>query len=371
MLKYILRMKKVIRTGLLAGIVFLSCFCSKAQGNDELRIGNPAPPLKVKWLKGGQVSTFKQGNVYVIEFWATWCGPCIKAMPHISSLAKKYSGKAIFVGLSVWERGKPGQSLHTMVKNFVDHKGDTMSYNVGMDDEDSYMVENWLQPAAIPGIPSTFIIGRDGRVSWIGHPMDMDEPLAAITEGTFDRSAFAVAYNKVQEKELEERRQQRAFMDVIKELEKTIAQKDFKQTLSLYDSIVKVYPAYKNFLVSYYFTALADEDPDRAYSEAAVLKDSANVANEIARTFSVAEGLDKKFYRYAIDVYESQPENVFNLDPMSAAYFHLGMKKEAVNALQKFLEAAKTWTSPLPASYLEKEIARLEKYKEALQRNSN
>ncbi len=359
-------MKMIVRTGLFASFISLLCLCAKAQEKNELRIGDQAPLIKAEWLKGQQVSHFKQGNVYVLEFWATWCGPCIKAMPHISALAKKYSGKVAFVGISVWERGKPGQTIHTLVKNFVDQKGDTMSYNVGMDGADAYMVENWLQPAAISGIPCTFIIGKDGMVSWIGHPMEMDEPLAAIIKGTFDRSAFAAKYNKEQVEKLESQRQQRTAMKALEVIEKTVIDKDYKRTLSLYDSIVSVNPVFKNYLIGYYLTALANENPDKAYSEVVALKDSGNVANLIAQLFSKTDGLENRFYEFAIEVYKSQPDNVFNLDPLSAAYFHLGMKKKAVDTLQKFLDVAKTWTSPLPASYLEKEISRLQKYKESL-----
>jgi thiol-disulfide isomerase/thioredoxin len=55
---------------------------------------DPAPPLKVsKWLKGEEVKRFEPGKVYVVEFWATWCGPCIAFMPHLAELqAESRSG---------------------------------------------------------------------------------------------------------------------------------------------------------------------------------------------------------------------------------------------------------------------------------------
>ena len=48
-----------------------------------LKMGNPAPPLAVEtWAQGTPVSTFAKGQIYVVEFRGTWCGPCVKAIPH-------------------------------------------------------------------------------------------------------------------------------------------------------------------------------------------------------------------------------------------------------------------------------------------------
>ena len=61
----------------------------------SLKVGDPAPALKAtKWLQGTEVKSFEKGQVYVVEFWATWCGPCIVMMPHMSDLQQEYKGKA-------------------------------------------------------------------------------------------------------------------------------------------------------------------------------------------------------------------------------------------------------------------------------------
>src|SRR6266487_2199320 len=56
----------------------------------KLKIGDPAPAFKVsKWLQGTEVKSFEKGKVYVVEFWSTWCGPCIVMMPHMSELQQE------------------------------------------------------------------------------------------------------------------------------------------------------------------------------------------------------------------------------------------------------------------------------------------
>src|SRR5687768_14820567 len=72
----------------------------------ELGIGSPAPKLTVKqFLKGEPVTGFEKGKTYVVEFWATWCGPCIRSIPHLTELQKKYP-QITFVGVSVWENSQ-------------------------------------------------------------------------------------------------------------------------------------------------------------------------------------------------------------------------------------------------------------------------
>ncbi len=148
----------------------------------DLFIGDKAPELYIsKWLKGDSVHHFETGKVYVVEFWATWCGPCIAGMPHVSELQRKYKDKGVTViGVDIWERDL------SKVEPFMETRGnELMDYTVAMQ-EGTKMEEAWMRPAGRNGIPAAFIVDRTGHIAWIGHPMRMDAPLEKVVNGTHD-----------------------------------------------------------------------------------------------------------------------------------------------------------------------------------------
>lgn len=141
-----------------------------------LNVGDPAPPVTVSsWLK--QNPGEFNNKVYVIEFWATWCGPCKESIPHLTELSHQYKGRVQFVGIDSSE-----QDWNAPAK-FVSEMGDKMDYSVGVD-RDGTMAKTWLAAAGENTIPTAFIVEYGGRIAWIGHPRNMETPLEAIAAGT-------------------------------------------------------------------------------------------------------------------------------------------------------------------------------------------
>src|SRR5690349_10263705 len=97
-----------MKTNTRVALIFsgLIAFAAAAQGaSPKLTVGNPAPKLQVaKWVQGEPVKEFSKDNAYIVEFWATWCGPCRESIPHLNEIYKKYKDKGLVViGQDVWE----------------------------------------------------------------------------------------------------------------------------------------------------------------------------------------------------------------------------------------------------------------------------
>src|ERR1019366_6690864 len=165
----------------------------------KLTVGDPAPKLQVaKWVQGDPVKAFDTNHVYIVEFWATWCGPCRQSIPHLNELSKKFKDQGVIaIGQDAWEPDDSG------VAAFVKKMGDQMTYRVALDDKsqetNGFMAVNWMKAAEQNGIPTAFVIDKQGRIAWIGHPMGLDEKtLEEILADKFDIAAFAAEYESQQ-----------------------------------------------------------------------------------------------------------------------------------------------------------------------------
>jgi len=151
-----------------------------------LKIGDAAPKLVIeKWLKGDAITEFKPGQVYVVEFWATWCGPCIESMPHLSKLAKQYKDKGIhIIGVNIGEQYN--EQTAERVQKFVNEQGERMQYHVAYDGSSEAMANAYMNAAQIQGIPACFLVDKEGKIAWIGRPMMLDLALDMFAKGTWD-----------------------------------------------------------------------------------------------------------------------------------------------------------------------------------------
>jgi len=170
-----------------------------------LKLGDAAPEFKVdEWVKGEKFDSLESGKVHVLEFWATWCGPCITAIPHLTELQKKYPDVR-FVGVASSESGNDEAAKLAKVKEFVAGQGEKMDYRVVYVGDRTKMSRPWMEAAGQSGIPCSFIVDASGRVAWIGHPMTMDKPLEQIVKGEYDIAKAAAEFENVRTARLAQR----------------------------------------------------------------------------------------------------------------------------------------------------------------------
>ncbi len=201
-----------------------------------LTVGSTAPAFKVSgWLKGDPVEGLKQGQIYVLEGWATWCGPCRVSIPHLSELQKKYGDKITFVGVSVWEQDWDG------VPKFVKEMGDQMDYRVAHDKNGDFQ-RGWMEPAKQNGIPAAFVINQQGQVAWIGHPMELDDVLPKVVDGSWDIAKAKLESER--QMELESKREALAQQaDAINQkIERALRAEKKDEALTLIDELVALSP---------------------------------------------------------------------------------------------------------------------------------
>jgi thiol-disulfide isomerase/thioredoxin len=271
----------------LMSVLCVLVFAANARAEATLKVGDPAPALSVgKWVKGEPVAAIEEGKIYVVEFWATWCGPCVKTIPHVSKLQQKYAD-VVFIGQNVWERDE------SKVAPFVEKMGDQMNYRVVMDDksadEDGAMATTWMRAAGQNGIPAAFIVGKDKKIQWIGHPAQMDKPLEQIVAGTYDAEAAA--------KEAEQANAAKGKMaDLQKQLQAALQAKDYDKMASIMDEIAVAMPAAKLQIMASKYMIFSQLKQDKeaaakagdAFYEAA--KDDAGALNELAYSLVSDEG---------------------------------------------------------------------------------
>ncbi len=163
-------MKTITKTGipvllLLTLLLLTSC----GPGTEQIRVkaipGEPSPDFTLTDLRGGdwQLSSLK-GKVVFINFWATWCPPCIRELPSMEALNKRMVNEP-FQMLTILYNDRPelGQSL-------VNKSGYTFPVLI---DPDSTVAREY----GLTGVPETFIIDTEGilREKFIG-PSDWNSP---------------------------------------------------------------------------------------------------------------------------------------------------------------------------------------------------
>jgi thiol-disulfide isomerase/thioredoxin len=299
-----------------------------------LSVGDKAPALTIeKWLKGTPVASFEKGKVYVVEFWATWCPPCIASMPHLSELQKKYKERGLTI-IGVSSVDTRGNSLEKSEKMVAD-KGDLMGYTVAWDTKRATS-DAWFKAAGQNGIPCSFLVDGNGKIAYIGHPMNIEETLDQVVAGKHDIRALAEKYKSDQELDTKSQ-------SIGMELNKAYQAQDWPTVLAKMDEMLALDVKKFGNVAAGKFDVIANQlkDIDKAYAFAkefssGVGKDSAEAMNGIAwmivdpKSKLARQDLDLalKLAERADEIMKH--ENAAILDTLARVHFVRGDVKKAV-----------------------------------------
>jgi serine/threonine protein kinase/thiol-disulfide isomerase/thioredoxin len=134
-------------------------------------VGAPAPEVTAKeWINSATAPRLAElrDKVVLVEFWATWCGPCVKGIPHLNRLHEQYGPKGLHI-LSFTDQSRKG------IEPFLRQTPIRYTIGAGSDLAAEY---------GVTAIPQAFLIGKDGKVLWRGSPSDeeLEKRIAAALD---------------------------------------------------------------------------------------------------------------------------------------------------------------------------------------------
>jgi thiol-disulfide isomerase/thioredoxin len=335
---------KKLAGGLLA--LAMGVILGRAADTDTstLGVGHAAPKLQVsKWVQGEAVKDFERDKAYIVEFWATWCGPCVASIPHVNELHTKFKDKGLVViGQNVWENDT------SKVEPFIKKMGEKMTYRVALDTGEGNkgkMAETWMRAAAQNGIPAAFVVNKEGKIAWIGHPMTLKENLLEeVLDGRFDVAKAAAAYEKKKKQEKEEQ-------SIWQEFNKRVKAKEWDEADAALTKLENMRSEEdRDQLGLRRFQLLLDrQDYKGAYKLAARLSDShpedKMLQNELAWKIATGRGiaerdldLAEKIARRANETAKGKDAEI--LDTLARVLFLKGEKEAAIEYQTKAVEFA-------------------------------
>jgi thiol-disulfide isomerase/thioredoxin len=318
---------------------------SGAVAESTLKIGDAAPKLQTgKWVQGEPVAEFEKGKAYIVEFWATWCGPCRESIPHLNETYTKYKDKGLVViGQDCWEQNE------ALVAPFVKKMGDKMTYRVALDDKKSddkgAMATTWMAAAKQNGIPTAFIVNTHGKIAWIGHPMAMEEKvLDGVLADNYDIDKAAKEY-------AEEKKNEWKLNEAQDEVQKAMRAKDWDVATTKVEAMEKLLPeGHREGLNGVRLEILfGKKDYPAAYEMAQKMsdahKDNPFLQNQLAWKIATDPNIEKRNLEVAEafadrGIEATKGKNADVLDTKARILFMQGKKDEAIQMQEKAVAAA-------------------------------
>lgn len=331
---------------------------ANATGAPTFAIGDTPPPLvPMAWIKGEPVETFERDHVYVVAFFATWCGASRQSMPLLSDVARRHKGKLTIIGINV-RQSERGEASVAAVTKFVEGRGRDMDYTVAMDDPvRAPIFTSWMRASGMYAIPTAFIVGRDGRLAYVGIPIDPEASFGferAVEQAVAGTSDFAAA-RQLQHELGEQMTRYLADRELMKPLDEAMERKDYRAVLVEADKLVARDPKLEGRVFGDRFSALLYLDEAEALAFARKARAAAEnremslgMASTVGSVIAYRPGLSRDAYELAISCLEtaitaqgSDFNAIFDLLALARLQHQLGQRVRAIEAQQRAVGIAR------------------------------
>ena len=331
--------RAMLRTVLASATVLLVAV-SALRADITLKLGDPPPPVAVaKWIRPPERPPRKD-KIRIVTFFSSWSAPCRQALPVLQRVAQKYKN-AVIEAISVYEKasGPKDTSYFRTVEAFVKQMGSTMPYAVGIDGPSGAVANAWLEASGERGVPTSFIIGRNGKIVWIGHTMMLDTVMEEILTGRFDFKRYAEQRAAQLAEEEKEYR-------LLKRFNELSTSGHYREAVQELDRIARQHPEYGRRMVLVRFNLLLKCDEAEAYKFGrellqGELKDQSGMLWLMARMLlDETPGLKSPDYKLAYDLASRSAEltkyqDANILTALAYANFKLGNVDRAIELQEK------------------------------------
>jgi len=160
---------------------------------EGLKVGEPAPELVLP--RAGEPGEWSLAGArpkpVVVDFWATWCGPCVASIPELANLAEEFKGRAEIVMVNTGEQGSRAEREDRIRSTLEKRKIGKDSPLFGVLDLDGLAARRWL----VRAFPTTFLVAPDGKIAgvWVGSSPRSQRELRTKLEELCGKPADAAA----------------------------------------------------------------------------------------------------------------------------------------------------------------------------------
>ncbi len=308
----------------------------QAEDADPIPIGQKVPSLTgLQWIKGEPMDVGQ--SLTLVELWATWCGPCLYTIPHLTSLQEKYKDKLSIIGLTVEEK--------KTVVPFVKEQGKNMEYRVAIAPEEIY---NQYQ-AGIDGIPHAFLVDEKGRLLWQCHPLEVESVIEKVIDGTYTLSQLkSLANNSEKLRELVE-----SYYETVSTPKAAL--KSFQKIYDLAKTLTKTHPGKTElfqkllYLGNYINDTYEELEFNGVQKICELFDDPSNSSEDFAHMVQFLNSqilLESRPFEIMIKWIDlgikKEPKSIYVMIVYAEVLFTLGLVKKAISLLKKALKIEST-----------------------------